>query len=123
MRRSVIAVTAACIAGAIAAPALADPAADPPQVVQIVIHVSPSDLADAQSVAALYQRVTDAAASVCTEVAGDTSPNLVSHYSSRSQCQQELVRDALQNTRLEPLARYYAQTQDQGHRSTELASR
>ncbi|MES1198510.1 MAG: UrcA family protein [Pseudomonadota bacterium] len=121
MRRSVIALTTICLAGVFATPALADPTN--PQVIQVDVHVSPSDLATDEAVAALYQRVTAAASSICAEAMASETPNVIAHYSSRLQCEHQVVRDALEHTRFEALARYYAQTQEHGHRSTELAAR
>ncbi|MES1202142.1 MAG: UrcA family protein [Pseudomonadota bacterium] len=121
MRRSVIAVTTIALA-AIAAPAQADPKQGYSDEVQISIHVTPADLESRDAVAHLYQRVNDAAASVCAEIMSSSVNGAPQRYSSRSSCQRTLVREALGDTPIAPLAQYYAEIT--GHaRTTEVASR
>lgn len=120
MRRSVLTLTAACLFAAIAAPASADPA--PEDLIEVHIQVAPADLESDAAVANLYQRVNDAAASVCAEAMSGSYSNLVSPYSSRVDCRRQVVEEALKDTPYAPLARYYAQVRGRTL-PTEIASR
>ncbi|HWA00372.1 MAG TPA: UrcA family protein [Caulobacterales bacterium] len=116
MRRSVIAVTTIALA-ALAAPASADP-----DKVQIRIQVTPADLESRESVALLYQRVEDAAASVCAEIMPGSFAPGTEPYSSPAACKRSLVRQALASTRIAPLADYYAALHG-GRAGTQVATR
>lgn len=121
MRRSIIALTTACLAGfAGTAGAEAPPA---PDTVQIVVPVTRSDLESAPAVAALYQRVREAARSVCAEAMADVGVNRSSPYASVSDCRAKVLEQAVANAPYDPLKAYYAQTRGPDHRATEVASR
>src|SRR5262245_27700679 len=98
MRRSVIAVTTIALA------ALATPASAEPEKVQILIQVTPADLESREAVAHLYQRVEDAAASVCAEIMPGSFAPGTEPYSSPASCKRSLVRQALANAHVQPLA-------------------
>jgi UrcA family protein len=110
MRRSIAALIGFGII-AIAAPASANPT-------EVRVPVTSADLESPEAIANLYQRVNEAAASVCAEIMSvEPTP-----YSSRRQCRLDLVDHAMDDSTVEPLTRYHAAVRT-GRTETTLASR
>jgi UrcA family protein len=110
MRRSIAALIGLGIIAA-ATPAFANPT-------EIRIPVASTDLESPEAILALYQRVNEAAASVCAEIMrSEPSP-----YATRRQCRLDLVDHALETSTVEPLTRFHAAVRS-GRTETTLASR
>lgn len=111
MRRSLLALVGAV--SLMASPAFANP-------ITIVVPVSPADLESRESVAALYQRVEDAAASVCVEIMRGSSP---AAYTSRRSCVRDLMDKALDGASISAVSEYHAEVRTGQPALRTLASR
>ncbi|MEJ0061234.1 MAG: UrcA family protein [Terricaulis sp.] len=110
MRRSIAALIGLGIL-AVAAPASANPT-------EVRVPVTSADLESPEAILSLYQRVNEAAASVCAEIMQGDHPA----YRSRRQCRIALVDQALATSTVEPLTRFHAAVRS-GRTATTLASR
>ena len=118
MRNVIALILSSSLIALAATPALSETPAE----VRAEVQVTPADVESREAVAHLYQRVNAAAASVCAEIMAGSFPDATSPYASPAECRAHLVDNALKNTTVDPLARYYAEIRSH-HENQELASR
>jgi UrcA family protein len=68
------------------------------------VHVDASDLANDQTLQALYERISDAASSICNRLVLEDSTDTL----SRTSCRSDVIKRAVADANIPALTRHYA---------------